>query len=122
MAGPGEKYGYIRVDGKTVKATRYGYAALVGPIPEGLQLDHLCRVRRCVRPDHLELVTSRENSLRGIGPAAINARKTHCSKGHPYDAENTAIYEGDGKRHRYCKQCNRDKANAVYRRKKAAKG
>lgn len=107
-AGPGEQYGYIRMGGRSLRSHRVAYEALVGPIPPGLQLDHLCRVRACVNPEHLEPVTHRENAHRGIGPWADNARKTHCVRGHPFDAENTAVYNGK----RSCKQCNRDKTNA----------
>ncbi len=53
-------------------------------IPEGMQLDHLCRVRCCINPDHLEVVTQRENILRGNGTAAVHAKKTHCPQGHEY--------------------------------------
>ena len=67
-------------------AHRLVYVLLRGPIPDGLQVDHLCRVRNCVNPDHMELVSSRENTFRGISPAARNARKTTCPEGHPYDA------------------------------------
>ena len=73
----------------TVYAHRYAYTLLVGPIPEGLWIDHLCRIRLCVNPAHLEPVTPRENLMRGNGPAAINARKEHCPQGHPYDEANT---------------------------------
>lgn len=81
----GNGYGHARVDGKTYVAHRYVYQSTVGPIPEGLQLDHLCRNRMCVNPSHLEPVTHRENVLRGQGHAAINARKTHCSCGLPLE-------------------------------------
>lgn len=117
MAGPGaEKYGYLRVDGKTIKAATLAYEAMVGPVPDGLHLDHLCRVRGCIRPTHLEPVTVQENMLRGIGPSAVNARKTHCPQGHPYDAENTGLYRGS----RYCKECNRTRVRETHRRKAAA--
>ena len=71
-------------------AHRIGYEQLVGPIPKGLELDHLCRVRHCVNPDHLEPVTHKENTLRGSCPAAVNARKTHCKRGHPLTDDNIA--------------------------------
>jgi len=74
---------------RTVSAYRWAYEHLVGPIPEGLTLDHLCRIRHCVNPWHLEPVTHRENVLRGVAPSARNAVKTDCPRGHPYDEENT---------------------------------
>ncbi len=82
---------------------RVAYEILVGPIPEGLTIDHKCRVRSCWRTDHLEPVTHRVNVLRGISPFALNARKTHCSNGHPYDEGNTYVYR-DGRK-RVCKTC-----------------
>lgn len=85
-------------------AHRWAWEQEHGPVPEGLQLDHLCRVRRCVRPSHLEPVTQRENLLRGEGPAAKAARATECPHGHPYDEANTA-YNNRG--HRYCRECSR---------------
>lgn len=86
----------------TRKAHRFAYENLVGPIPAGLQLDHLCRVRNCVNPDHLEPVTPRVNVLRGVGPTAKNAAKTHCIHGHPFDAKNTYT---DPRGRRDCRKC-----------------
>lgn len=99
-------YGYIGVDGKTKLAHRVSYELSIGPIPEGLQLDHLCRVRSCINPDHLEPVTNRENGLRGISFAAQNVVKTHCPLGHPYDDDNTRVRSTKyGWQRRDCKAC-----------------
>ena len=74
---------------KYALAHRVAYELVVGPIPEGLTLDHLCRVHNCVNPAHLEPVTNGENLRRGMGPTGIHARATHCPKGHEYTVENT---------------------------------
>jgi hypothetical protein len=76
-----------RSDG-TQQTHRALYEIVVGPVPDGMQLDHLCRNRACCNPDHLEVVTRRENIMRGESTAAINARKTHCKRGHEFTPEN----------------------------------
>lgn len=88
-----------------VLAHRYAYELLVGPIPEGLHIDHLCRVRLCVNPAHLEAVTCHENNRRSTSPTAVNAKKTHCPRGHEYTEENTYFAPPDGRR--MCKPCAR---------------
>lgn len=102
-------YGYAHTPkdgrlGKSQYAHRISYWAFRGEVPEGLQLDHLCRNRACVNPDHLEPVTARVNNLRGVGAAARNARKTVCSNGHPFNAENTACTPQGSRKCRACTQ------------------
>lgn len=109
-------YGCFRADGRNIRAHRYAYELLVGPIPEGLQLDHLCRNTLCVNPDHLEPVTARENNMRGFGVGAEHARKTHCHRGHPFSDENTRINPKDGRR--ICATCHRER-NARHVARKA---
>jgi hypothetical protein len=105
-------YGHYR-DGTTWKrAHRIVYELLRAPIPEGLTLDHLCRVRHCVNPWHLEPVTRGENALRGTGPPAIHARKTSCIHGHLFDEANTYCAP-DGTRH--CRTCRRFVDHARWR-------
>lgn len=97
-------YGQVRWQGGTPGAHVVVYRLLMGEIPAGLQLDHLCRNRGCVNPEHLEPVTQRVNVLRGIGSAAENARKVACIHGHRFTAENTYVGR-DG--HRQCRTCQR---------------
>lgn len=92
--------------GPPQRAHRIAYVLIVGPIPEGLELDHVCRVRACVNPAHLEPVTNIENIMRGESVPARNARKTECAHGHPFDAENTRTRERGGRRRsRECRTC-----------------
>ena len=100
-------YGECRIkrNGKPIRfAHRVAYYLFVGPIPEGLQLDHLCRVRHCVNPEHLEPVTSRENILRSPFTVASRwAQRTHCNYGHEFTPENTGMRKGN----RFCRTCKR---------------
>jgi hypothetical protein len=87
---------------RLIGAHRANYIAHRGPYPDNLQIDHLCLVKACVNPLHLEVVTSRENTMRaGTAVSAIAAAKTHCPAGHPYDETNT--YRSGGKR--FCRTC-----------------
>lgn len=114
-------YGIFKLGPKLQMAHRVAFEYLRGPIPEGLQLDHLCRNPACVNPDHLEIVTPKENIRRGtIAEAAKRrgAEVTHCPKGHPYSGENLYV-KPNGRRE--CRQCVRD-ASARYREKKGTAG
>jgi hypothetical protein len=96
-------YGSASFDGRRYRAHRLTYELLVGPIPEGLTLDHLCRVTACVNPAHLEPVTQKENIRRGETGENMRS-KTHCPMGHPFDEKNTYL---DPKGHRRCRECRR---------------
>mgnify|MGYP003545069282 CR=1 FL=1 len=116
-ADDGHGYGAFYYEGRMVKAHRFSYEFHVGPIPDGLSLDHLCRNRRCVNPQHLEPVTRGENVLRGISISASNARKTECMHGHPFNDENTYI-RPDGNRD--CKACKKAAKSRFEERRRTA--
>jgi hypothetical protein len=97
-----EGYGEVHRGGRKMYAHRLSYETFVGPIPEGLQLDHLCRNRACISPLHLEPVTSRENTMRGENWSAKKARQTHCINGHEFTPENTSIRRNGSRRCRAC--------------------
>jgi hypothetical protein len=107
-----EGYGSFRVGDRSIRAHRWTYEHLVGPIPAGLQLDHLCKNRGCVNPDHLEPVTQQENIRRGAQGAYLRAR-THCPSGHAYTPGNTYV---QAKGTRSCRECARRATRAYQRR------
>jgi hypothetical protein len=97
-------YANVRFGGKSRLAHRVMYELVNGPIPDGLQLDHLCRVRSCINPAHLQPVTARENTRRSpVANAAKNGRKTACLYGHQFTEENTGWW----RKKRYCRECKR---------------
>ena len=105
--------------GQRITAHRFAYETFIGPVPEGLDVDHLCRNRLCVNPDHLEPVTRRENVVRGVSPNAANAAKTHCIRGHPLTREN--CYASKWPRNRECKECARLASKAKTAKRRAEK-
>jgi len=107
-ADSGDGYGIFTINSKNRRAHRLAYELTVGPIPEGMSLDHLCRVRNCINPEHLEPVTVAENNRRAA------AYKTACTRGHEYTPENTR-YNSAGAR--ACRECDRWRC----RRRRAAR-
>lgn len=113
-SGPqaGKGYGVMSISKhRLVYVHRLAYETANGPVPEGLEIDHLCNTRLCVRLDHLEAVTHVENVRRA------NERRTHCKSGHEFSPANTYVWK-DGSRK--CRACDRDRARAAWNRKKAA--
>ncbi len=98
-------YGRLRVGPTSKPAHNLVYEVFVGAVPEGLELDHLCRNRGCVNPEHLEPVTHRENVLRGASPIAAAAAQTHCLRGHALSGDNVYIIPSSGSRQ--CRTCKR---------------
>jgi hypothetical protein len=105
----GEGYGWFWFRSRAMPAHRWAYEQAKGPVGDGLQLDHLCRNRACVNPDHLQPVTCRTNVLRGNAPPAANARKTHCKRGH--------LLGLPGKQGRKCAECHRQRTLTCWRKR-----
>lgn len=106
-------YGQFNAGSSIVRAHRFAYEAAVGPVPAGLELDHLCRVRRCVNPAHLEPVTHRDNIMRGDTIVAGQVKRGRCPIGHEYAGENLIVRQGS----RFCRECKR-KSDRDYRARK----
>lgn len=104
-----EGYGKFSTGGRTYAAHRFSYEQVTGLIPSGLEIDHLCRTRRCVNPAHLEAVTKRENVRRAM---AARGWVTHCKRGHEFTPENTYVRKNGT---RFCNRCRtiRDEARAM---------
>ncbi len=114
--GRNKEYGNFYLTGgrNRVMAHIYSYEQLVGPVPEGLVLDHLCRQTKCVRPDHLEPVTQQVNILRGEGLAAKQAQQTHCKRGH--SLEDAHILSRGRRDCRVCRKLRADRRTSQYRK------
>lgn len=108
-------YGRFSERGVLIGAHRWVWEELVGPIPEDMTIDHMCRNPPCVNPDHLRLMPLADNVLIGYGPPAQNARKTHCKRGHEFTPENTRIRSGG---RRECRTCMRVQLREQKRRKR----
>lgn len=97
----GKGYASLARNGRKTSGHKYAYERFVGPVPEGMELDHLCGVRNCVNPAHLEAVTHLENIRR-----SVSARKTHCKHGHPFSGDNLVMVVGSNERFkRGCREC-----------------
>jgi hypothetical protein len=108
-------YGRFHLNGGNRNAHRVAWVMENGPIPEGLYIDHLCRNRKCVNPEHLEAVTNRENILRGTAPAALNSRKRVCLRGHEYTDDNTYVTPTGARKCRTCERARWKRKNLLRR-------
>jgi len=106
-------YSRIRINNKNIQAHRWAWELVNGQIPEGFVIDHLCRNRKCVLPEHLRMVTQQKNIMAGLHNID---NRSHCNQGHPFVKENIMIRKS-GKRE--CAECNRIRARANYAKKVA---
>lgn len=117
LGGISDGYGLFWWGGRTVAAHRLLWEKTVGPVPPGYELDHRCRRRACVNPEHLRAVTHRENLLAGAGFVARNAAKQTCPNGHPYDI----TFSRKNGVNRRCRRCTNAWATRRYYKKKSAR-
>jgi hypothetical protein len=110
-------YGVVQHRGRVQRAHRVVYSLLIGEVPEDLEIDHLCRNRSCVNPQHLEPVTGLENNARSNSASAQHARQSHCLRGHEFTAENTYTRVRGHKTERFCRECSRIRDRERYARK-----
>lgn len=106
---------------KAIRAHRMAYILSRGPIPTGLVIDHLCRNRLCMNPAHMEIVTNKENVLRGIGPTAMRKRKTHCIRGHELAGENVVVRPTGARRCKVCQVLDRRRDAAIHKQRMVAR-
>jgi hypothetical protein len=120
--GPFTRDGYARTsigpNRKKARIHRFLYEAMVRPLAADEHLDHLCRNRGCVNPQHLEVVDNRTNVLRGTGFAAVNALKTHCPRGHAYETAATIRRRVNGRSFKVCRTCDAERCRLRRREKK----
>ena len=112
----GKGYGRIAYEGRSFPAHRASHILFKGPIPNGLQIDHLCRQPGCVNPEHIEAVTARVNNMRGDSVAVKASKATHCPQGHPYSGDN--LGRRTTRNERFCKTCKRQQDKDYYYRRK----
>jgi hypothetical protein len=114
--GKYRKYGsfYVGKGKRSIPAHRWSYQHLVGEIPEGYVIDHLCRNTLCVNPEHLEAITNRENILRGVSSTAMQARQTECKRGH--DLSDAHILSGGRRDCRQCRKLRNARRSKKYRK------
>lgn len=106
MAAKTNGYGVVQYEGRVRRAHRIVYALAKGPIPHGFEVDHLCRNRACVNPEHLEAVPQPVNNMRSLSASALHARQSHCLRGHKVE--------------RFCRECSRIRDAARYKRRSPA--